>query len=87
MKRTTRRRWALGTGFVAVVVGGAGTRPVGRPAIFDKAIKELTLPLHHEDVIRQQASEKGVDAALIAAVIYAESKFADADLQRRGARA
>ena len=44
---------------------------------FDKAIKELTLPLRHEDVIRQQADEKGVDAALIAAVIYAESKFED----------
>ena len=44
---------------------------------FDHAIKELTLPLHHEDVIRQQAREKGVDAALIAAVIYSESKFSD----------
>ena len=47
---------------------------------FDKAIKELTLPLRHEDIIRQQAAEKGVDAALIAAVIYSESKFSDADL-------
>jgi soluble lytic murein transglycosylase len=44
---------------------------------FDHAIKELTLPLRHEDVIRQQAREKDVDAALIAAVIYAESKFQD----------
>jgi soluble lytic murein transglycosylase len=44
---------------------------------FDHAIKELTLPLRHEDVIRQQAGEKGVDAALIAAVIYSESKFSD----------
>jgi len=44
---------------------------------FDHAIKELTLPLHHEDVIRQQAAEKNVDAALIAAVIYTESKFED----------
>jgi soluble lytic murein transglycosylase len=44
---------------------------------FDHAIKELTLPLHHEDVIRQQAAEKNVDAALIAAVIYSESKFSD----------
>jgi len=45
---------------------------------FDHAIKELTLPLRHEDVIRQQAEEKDVDAALIAAVIYSESKFSDA---------
>ena len=43
----------------------------------DKAIQELTLPLKHEDVIRQQAREKHVDAALIAAVIYSESKFSE----------
>ena len=44
---------------------------------FDQALQELTLPLRHEDIIRQQADEKGVDAALIAAVIYSESKFSD----------
>ena len=43
----------------------------------DQAIQELTLPLRHEDIIRQQADEKGVDASLIAAVIYAESRFRD----------
>jgi soluble lytic murein transglycosylase len=43
----------------------------------DEVIQELTLPLQHEDVIRQQAGEKDVDAALIAAVIYSESKFSD----------
>jgi soluble lytic murein transglycosylase len=45
--------------------------------VFEKAIQELTLPLRHEDVIRQQSREKDVDAALIAAVIYSESKFVD----------
>ncbi len=40
-------------------------------------INELTLPLRHEDIIRQQAAEKGVPADLIAAVIYEESKFQD----------
>ena len=35
------------------------------------------LPLRHEDTIRQQASDKGLDPSLIAAVIYAESKFSD----------
>ena len=44
---------------------------------FGDVIQELTLPLRHEDIIRQQAGEKDVDAALIAAVIYAESKFGD----------
>jgi soluble lytic murein transglycosylase len=42
-----------------------------------KGIKEITLPLKHEDVIRQQSQEKDVDAALIAAVIYSESQFVD----------
>ena len=40
-------------------------------------IDELTLPLRHDDIIRQQAAEKGVPADLIAAVIYEESKFED----------
>jgi len=75
--RRRRGRWPI-FGGVAVVLGlivgiliASGT--------FDKAIKELTLPLRHEDIIRQQAREKGVDAALIAAVIYSESKFNDAE--------
>jgi soluble lytic murein transglycosylase len=49
---------------------------VVRP-IVDDAIKEITLPLRHEDVIRQQARDKDLDPALIAAVIYRESKFRD----------
>jgi soluble lytic murein transglycosylase len=74
--RRRRRRWlAFGTG--AAIVGlGAGVLVAS--GTFDHALQELTLPLTHEDVIRQQASEKGVDAALIAAVIYSESKFNDA---------
>lgn len=43
----------------------------------DKAVQEVKLPLRHEDVIRQQAADKGLDAALIAGVIYAESHFLD----------
>ena len=41
------------------------------------AVRELTLPLRHDDIIRQQAREKHLDPALIAAVIYQESKFRD----------
>ncbi len=44
---------------------------------FEKGIREVALPLRHENVIRQQAEEKDVDAALIAAVIYSESRFVD----------
>jgi soluble lytic murein transglycosylase len=72
-----RRRW-LALGGVAVVLGLVIGVMVAN-GVFDKAIKELTLPLQHEDIIRQQAHEKGVDAALIAAVIYTESKFSDAE--------
>ena len=38
---------------------------------------ELTLPLRHEDIIRQQARDKNLDPALVAAMIYRESKFRD----------
>ena len=59
---------------LAGIVAGVALGMVGT---LDRAIQELTLPLRHEDVIRQQSREKGVDAALIAAVIYSESKFSD----------
>lgn len=39
------------------------------------AVEEMALPLRHEDVIRQQAKEKGLDPTLIAAVIYVETHF------------
>jgi peptidoglycan lytic transglycosylase len=40
-----------------------------------KAVNEFTLPLAYSDIIRQQAAQKHLDPALIAAVIYAETKF------------
>ncbi len=55
---------------VAVVYG------ISRIDVGEK-FTELTLPLQHEDIIRQQAAEKQVPADLIAAVIYAESRFHD----------
>ncbi|MGN6814704.1 MAG: lytic transglycosylase domain-containing protein [Solirubrobacterales bacterium] len=77
MKRRMRRRRRLAAfGGVAVLVGLLLGLLVSS-GVFDQTLKELTLPLHHEDVIRQQAAEKEVDAALIAAVIYSESKFSD----------
>jgi soluble lytic murein transglycosylase len=56
-------------GIVAAVIAGSG--PLG------DAVREITLPLRHDDIIRQQAREKRLDPALVAAVIYAESKFRD----------
>jgi soluble lytic murein transglycosylase len=75
MKKSTRRRLALGVG--VVVAGVAVGAALGLFNRVDDAIQELTLPLRHEDIIRQQANEKNVDASLIAAVIYSESKFID----------
>jgi peptidoglycan lytic transglycosylase len=73
--RRRRRRWlALGT---AAALLGLVVGVLVASGVFDRALRELTLPLRHEDIIRQQAREKGVDPALIAAVIYSESRFRD----------
>jgi soluble lytic murein transglycosylase len=77
MKRRTRRRRRLAAFAGVAVLVGLLLGLLVSSGVFDKTLKELTLPLHHEDVIRQQAAEKEVDAALIAAVIYSESKFSD----------
>ena len=66
-----RRRQALLAGVLVVAgVGALLLLPLG-----EKAVREVTLPLRHEDIIRQQAKDKHLDAALIAGVIYAETKF------------
>jgi soluble lytic murein transglycosylase len=75
MKRRKRRRRLFAVGAAAVV--GVGVAALISSGLLDKAIDELTLPLKHEDIIRQQAEEKGVEASLIAAVIYSESRFRD----------
>ena len=54
------------------VLGIAIVRPFA-----DKAVQEISLPLRHEDIIRQQADDKGLDPSLIAGVIYVESRFRD----------
>ena len=50
-------------------------------------VRELALPLAHEDIIRQQAGAKELDPSLLAAVIYAESRFRDATSHAGRARA
>jgi soluble lytic murein transglycosylase len=75
--RGKARRRRLFAGGAAVVAGVAAGLSLGLFSKFGDVIQELTLPLRHEDIIRQQAREKNVDAALIAAVINAESKFDD----------
>jgi soluble lytic murein transglycosylase len=80
--RLRRRRWIrLG---VAAVLGVGVAIAISR-IDFEKAILELTLPLRHDDIIRQQAAEKDLDPALIAAVIYEESKFREGQRSSAGA--
>jgi soluble lytic murein transglycosylase len=71
-RQVLRRRLILGVGLAAVIVAVLSlVHPV------DHAVEEIKLPLRHEDIIRQQAADKHVDASLIAAVIYTESHFRD----------
>jgi soluble lytic murein transglycosylase len=72
-QRRRRQAFVL-LGFLAAVSFGA---LLLRP-LFTSAVHDLTtLPLSHEDTIRAQALDKQLDPSLIAAVIYAESKFSD----------
>jgi soluble lytic murein transglycosylase len=80
--RVRRRRLAT-LGVAAVLAAAIGA--VIASGVLTEAVREITLPLYHEDIIRQQASDKHVDAALIAAVIYEESRFRD-QTSRAGAR-
>jgi soluble lytic murein transglycosylase len=77
-----RRRLTLLAGVAALAaVAGALIWPLAH-----EAVREIALPLRHEDIIRQQARAKDLDPALIAAVIYAESKFRDGQVSSAGAQ-
>lgn len=69
-----RRRRA----FLFVAVMGALALGVALLApLFRTAVRDITLPLNHEADIRRQAADKRLDPALIAGVIFTESKFVD----------
>jgi soluble lytic murein transglycosylase len=70
--RRKRRRRALAAALVVglIVIGVLLAMPLAR-----RAVNELGLPLQYSAVIRQQSAEKHLDPALVAAVIYAETKF------------
>jgi soluble lytic murein transglycosylase len=68
-----RRRRRIGLGVVAVtavVVALLMALPLAK-----RAVNALGLPLQYSSQIRLQAGEKHLDPALVAAVIYAETKF------------
>jgi peptidoglycan lytic transglycosylase len=66
-----------GRRFVLLALAAAAVALVITRLDLDEAIKEVTLPLRHEDIIRQQSERFGLDPALVAAVINEESGFAD----------
>jgi soluble lytic murein transglycosylase len=72
--RRRRRLALLGVAVAAVTIGVLLSMPLVR-----KAVNDLSLPLRYSDVIRQQAADKHLDPALVAAVIYAETKFEPRD--------
>src|SRR3954463_1890714 len=82
-RRVVRRRRIAAILGTALVVGLAVA--LSWPS-FHHAVREIALPLRHEDIIRQQARDKGLDPALIAAVIYAESHFRDGQTSAAGAQ-
>ena len=72
--RLRRRRLTLVA--VALMVGTVSALLAS--GLGEEAVREIaTLPLRHDDIIRQQAADKNLDPALIAAVIYEESRFRD----------
>jgi soluble lytic murein transglycosylase len=72
----TRRRRLVALAVAAVLAAGVAAVVTGLGPL-GEAVREITLPLHHDDIIRQQAADKDLDPALIAAVIYEESRFRD----------
>jgi soluble lytic murein transglycosylase len=75
--RTRIRRRRFVAVAVAAVLGGVVAAVITGLGPLGDAVREITLPLKHDDIVRQQAADKDLDPALIAAVIYEESRFRD----------
>jgi soluble lytic murein transglycosylase len=73
LQRRRRRRRLLGGAVALAIIGIAVALmlPAAKQAVND----EFGLPLRYSSIIRQQAAAKRLDPALVAAVIYAETKF------------
>jgi soluble lytic murein transglycosylase len=76
-RRKNRGRRRVVWGALAAVLGVALAYGIANRDALEDTIREVTLPLRHEDIIRKEASDHDVPADLIAAVIYAESRFRD----------
>ncbi len=80
----TPRRLLLAAAVVVIAAGAAvvlGMTPVDRPAFIDR----LEYPLDYGAIVRAHAAENRLDSALVAAVIYEESRFRPHALSKVGA--
>ncbi len=66
------RRLVVTLALVAGVVAGAALYVLETSPPWYERVR---YPLHYSTIVRQEAREKGIDPALVAAVIYQESKF------------
>lgn len=82
--RRSRNRRRPVVVIAAALLGGMAAGYVLVNVVGDQ-IREVTLPLRHEDIIRQQSREKALPPQLVAAVIFSESRFRDQE-SRAGAR-
>jgi soluble lytic murein transglycosylase len=80
-----RRGWLVVLVVLAAIGVTAGVlfamRPVDRPAFIDR----LEYPLDYGGIVRKHAADNRLDAALVAAVIYEESRFRPHAVSRVGA--
>ena len=77
-RAATRRRSGVRRRRLLVCLVGLGLLAGGvvlAMPLFKKAESEFGLPLAYQDIIREQAADEHLDPALIAGVIYAETKF------------
>ena len=75
------RRLVLGATVIAVLLAVFGTIHFTQPAWYER----LWHPLHYEDIVLGHARNYHLDPALLAAVIYQESKFHPDARSDRGA--
>lgn len=66
-----RRRAVVVAALVLLVIVGV----VRLLPLAQRAVNDLGLPLNYASIIREQAADKHLDPAMVAAVIYAETKF------------
>jgi soluble lytic murein transglycosylase len=83
-RRAVRRRRRTLAALALLACGALAGLVVLALPLIRHAESEFGLPLSYQDIIRRQAAERRLDPALLAAVIYAETKF-DARTSSAGA--